>query len=192
MIYHKAHIQSFYILLLDFIIMSISWKKTVLRRCGRSENSSQDQNEAPFELPSINGAHGGVLPPLRGAMAAPPLLSSPFNGNVTMPPPVSGSVVVSPSLGYVVPPPLMSKPAGATSSRHGLGSVSEGPSEGYQPVDRLDDVTKKLAEANERIRDLRLKMVTLEKDLAVAKNEKLEAIHQSMKIKVSPFCYTFN
>ena len=109
-----------------------------------------------------------------------------------MPPPVSGSVVVSQSLGYVVPPPLMSKPAGATSSRHGLGSVSEGPSEGYQPVDRLDDVTKKLAEANERIRDLRLKMVTLEKDLAVAKNEKLEAIHQSMKIKVSPFCYTFN
>ena len=173
--------------------MSISWKKSVLRRCGRSENSSQEQNEASFELPSINGAHGGVLPPLRGAMAAPPLSSSPFNGNVTMPPPVSGSVVVSQSLGYVVPPPLMSKPAGATSSRHGLGSVSEEPSEGYQPVDRLDDVTKKLAEANERVRELRMKMVTLEKDLAVAKNEKLEAIHQSMKIKVSPlFRYTFN
>ena len=152
----------------------------------REHASSVEEDATPSESQgsALGGAHGGIVPPIRGAAAVPYVPPPP--AMMSMSPPVSHSLPMS--LPYVTPPPLRPKPASVQ------GSDSQKVGRDDQLADKLNSTTKALEDACLEIMELKTKVLALEKDLAVAESQKHKAVLLSVKLKVSlqPYMPTIN
>lgn len=165
--------------------LTSSWKKLVSHTFVREhqKTSSDVEDDATPSEPQgsvLGGAHGGIVPPIGGAATVPqpggdyvPQPPPPADGAMGMFAPVGGSLGLSPS--YVAHPPL-------PSSAQGLAQNSR---EVDRLADKLKNTTKALEDALVEIVELKGRVQTLERDLAVAQCQKYKAAALSVRLKVS-------
>ena len=94
-----------------------------------------------------------------------------------------GAMAMPPSFGYVAPPPInnVTQPLNLSTQETAFNTEIHD----YTPVDRVNDLVKKLDEANKTIQKQREKILTLQRDLARAQSDKHQTVISAAALKVS-------
>ena len=97
---------------------------------------------------------------------------------------IGGAMAMPPTFGYIAPPPInnVTQPLNLSTQETAFNAEIH---DHYTPVDRVNDLVKKLDEANQTVQKQREKILTLQRDLARAQSDKHQTVISAAALKVS-------